>query len=76
MANFLEATEDAFLRWQFARSMRMQLAFLEDVLLLMADGIPLSDALTLIGQVRRGWSRALHATCCGAWTRATRCRMP
>lgn len=49
--SFLEETEDAFLRWQFGRSMRMQLAFLEDVLLLMADGIPLSDALTLIGQV-------------------------
>ena len=49
--NFIEEIEDRFLRWQFGRSMRMQLAFLEDVLLLMADGIPLSDALTLIGQV-------------------------
>ena len=44
----LEDVEDAFLRWQFGRSMKMQLSFLEDTLLLMADGIPLSDALTLI----------------------------
>ena len=47
----LQDAEDAFLRWQFARSMRMQLAFLEEMVLLIADGIPLSDALTLIGRV-------------------------
>ena len=51
MARLFEEAYDAFLRWQFARSMRMQLAFLEEVLLLMADGIPLSDALSLIAGV-------------------------
>ena len=46
-----ENADDAFQRWQFARSMGMQLGFLEETLLLIADGIPLSDALTLIGNV-------------------------
>ena len=48
---FMEGANEAFERWQFGRSMRLQLRFLEDVLLLMADGIPLSDALTLISRV-------------------------
>ena len=48
---FFEDANDAFLGWQFARSMTMQLGFLEETLLLMADGIPLSDSLTLISTV-------------------------
>ena len=57
--SLFEDADDAFQRWQFARSMTMQLAFLEETLLLMADGIPLSDALTLISNVSSRMERSV-----------------
>ena len=55
----LDRLDEAFLKWQFRHSMSKQLAFLEDLFRLMADGVPLSECLILVGRVANSLDRRI-----------------
>jgi len=63
LGNFFETIMHAIKRWQFGN--KQQLAFLEDLYLLINDGIPANRAVEMMGQVTTGLSREVALSLSG-----------
>ena len=59
LESLLEICEETFLRFQFRMGSTAQLAFVEDMVRLMTDGIPMSQALEFVRDVGNPMSRII-----------------